>query len=182
MSIVSQSGTYKAPVIQDLEPNCPLYGKNIYFIKPYQPGFSIFALLGNDVDVTLQLLTWDGVIITELDELHMKALSLNEAFIPVASASGINRYQIFFSSDLIVTDFVEPQGQFVSPGMLAQLFEQSFSVQQIVAKGVLDANSVNNMLNEHQELILKPSVKTVVGNNKTRPLYARIYQSMATHS
>lgn len=177
-----QFGMYNAPEIQPLGPNSPLYGKNVYFITPYKPGFAISATLGFDVDVTLHLTTWDGEIITKLTDAHMQALSWNEAFIPNASSAGINRYQIFFSADLVVTDFVEPQGQFISPGMLAQLFGASFSTQTIVTQDTLDRATVRNMLIDHAELIIKPSVKMTVNNDKKRPLYARISQSMAPYN
>lgn len=182
MNTVSQSGLYKAPEISDLAPGSPLYGQNVFFIKPYKPGLSIFALLGENVEVTLQLANWDGSIITDMQELHMTALSLNEAFIPVASASGINRYQIFFDSELNVTDFVEPKGQFISPGMLEQLFKEHFKTQELLGKGVLEQSAIDTMSAQHEELILKPSNKMFTNGDSSRPLYARIHQPVAAHS
>lgn len=182
MNTVSPSGLYKAPQLSALAPGSPLYGKNVFFIKPYEPGLSIFALLGENVDVTLQVADWDGNIITDLQELHMKALSFNEAFIPIASASGILRYQVFFDADLNVVDFVEPKGQYISPGMLEQLFKEQIETQTLLGRGILEQSSIDEMLNKYSELIIKPSTKMFTNGDSSRPLYARIHQPVATHS
>lgn len=182
MNTVSLSGLYKAPEISDLSAGSPLYGKNVFFVKPYEPGLSIFALLGENVDVTLQIADWSGNIITDLKELHMNALSFNERFIPIASTSGIVRYQIFFDSNLDIVDFVEPKGQFISPGMLEQLFQEKSPTQKLLGKGVLEQSSIDEMLSQYSKLVIKPSTKMFINGESSRPLYARIYQSMASHS
>lgn len=182
MSTAYHSGLYKAPEIGPLSPNSPLFGKNVFFIEPYEPGLTIYAELGEDVDVKLQLADWEGTIITDLTELHIQALSLNEGFIPFASRAGIDRYQIFFDAKLNVVEFVDPKGQFISPGMLAHLLQNHVGTQNIIAKGQLDQAALNEILEKNDELIVKPSIKLNIGDDNSRPLYARISKSMAPHS
>jgi hypothetical protein len=81
---------------------------------------------------------------------------------------------MFFSSDLAIVDFVEPQGQFISPGMVAHMFENSCDIQKVVDKGTLTPSAVTEMVEEHGKLILKPSIKMMIDNDKARPLYAII--------
>lgn len=183
MRTVYQPGICKAPDIVDLSNDSQLYGKNVYFIEPYQPGLSISAILGENVDANLQIGDWDGNIIEidDLTESHMKALSLNELFIPIASTSGINKYQIFFDSNLAVVDFIGPNGQFISPGMLINLFQNSLTIQNVIDKVTLNSTIIKEMLDEHKELIIKPSIRIVV-DNKTKLSYARIHKSMVSHS
>lgn len=182
MSTASPSGLYKAPEMGLLSADSQLFGKNVFFIEPYKPGVTIHAILGNDVDVKLQLADWDGTIIVDLTDYHMRALSLNEGFIPFASRAGIDQYQIFFDTDLNVVDFVDPKGQFISPGMLAHLFQSQFGTQTIVAKGQLDQKAINEILEQKSELIVKPSIKVNIDGDNSRPLYARIRKSVALHS
>jgi hypothetical protein len=89
---------------------------------------------------------------------------------------------MFFDADLNVVDFGEPKGQFISPGMLDQLLKGHFSTQKLLGKGALDQSSIDEMSNQHEELILKPSNKTFINGDTSRPLYARIHQPVAAHS
>jgi hypothetical protein len=74
-----------------------------------------------------------------------------------------------------MVDFIEPVGHFVSPGMLIQLFSKSkFKTQNILGKGVLNEKSISEMLSKYNTCILKPSVKMIIDQDKTRPLYERI--------
>lgn len=182
MTIVSQFGLYKAPELPNLVLDSPLFNNNVYFILPYEPFISITAFLGNDTDVVLKITDWYGNNIDNLDDKHLQALAINESFIPIASLSGINRYQIFFDTSLTITDFVEPQGCFVTPGMLTHLFQTKYSTQKIVAKGVLNQEAIQEMIKKYDELIIKPSIKMLVSNDTKRPYYAKICKSMASHS
>ena len=168
-------GLYKAPIIGKFKIGSMLYDKNVYFIKSYEPGFIMSVSLGFDVDANIQFADWDGNVITDIQDQHIETMCINESFIPIASMSHIDRYQMFFNSELEMVDFIEPVGHFVSPGMLIQLFSKSkFKTQNILGKGVLNEKSISEMLSKYNACILKPSVKMIIDQDKTRPLYERI--------
>ena len=175
MNTIFQSGLYRYPCPQEIHSKSPLHDKNVYFIKPYEPGLTIRASLGSGVDVKLTVADWKGNIVKELGEQHMNALSINESFIPAASLAGINEYQIFFDAELAIVDFVETQGWFVSPGMLIHLLENNFKTQTIVAKGVLNEASIREMISQYDELIVKPSIKMAVDGDRSWPHYAQLH-------
>lgn len=166
---------YNYPNINQLKENSLLYDKNVYFIQPYDQGVSLDVKITSDVNmsVNIQPLNWDGTPKVIIDDFLTKSLELNEPIINNFRLSGIFNYQLFFDSQLKIVDLVV-NNEFVSTGMLINLLGNSLKLQKILAHGVLNKQSLDKMINDHQKFIIKPSIRFCIDDDKSRPYYARI--------
>ena len=163
---------YKYPSIEELKTDSLLFNRNVYFIQVYQPGMSLKTEM-IDRDVKITPLNWDGSHRDTCDELLEGVIQKNDGILQNFIIAGINEYQIFFDDQLKIIDLVVNE-EFVSPGMLHSLLANQYSIQNVLAQGVLTEESLAKMIKDHKHFIIKPMTKLCMDNQKHKPNYARI--------
>ena len=163
---------YKYPDIEELKTDSLLFNRNVCFIQVYQPGISLKTEV-IDRDVKITPFNWDGSHRYLCDELLDGAMQKNDGILQNFIVAGINRYQIFFDDQLKIVDLAVNQ-EFVSPGMLNSLLANKYSIQNVLAQGVLTDESLDKMIKDYQKFIIKPMTKMCIDNQKNKPNYARI--------
>lgn len=163
---------YKYPDIDELKTDSLLFNRNVYFIQVYQPGISLKTCT-IDRDVKITPFNWDGSHRDLCDELLEGAMQKNDSILQNFIIAGINKYQIFFDDELKIVDLVV-NDEFVSPGMLNSLLANHYSIQNVLAQGVLTEESLAKMIKDYKHFIIKPMTKLCIDNQKHKPNYARI--------
>lgn len=166
---------YKYPKIDKLTSDSTLFNKNVYFIEPYTIGISL--VVSNKENCTILPVDSEANFIIEsdgsYDEKLIKHLEIASVINDNFKLAGINEYQIFFDDQIKIVDLVV-DGLFVSPGMLNNLLNNNFALQNVLAQGMLNQQSLDKMINDYKQFIIKPMTRFCIDNDKSRPHYARI--------
>ena len=162
-------GMYSYPEIEQLQNDSLLYNKNCYYIENYKPGLSLYS----DVDMNIIPTYWDKSERMLIDDLFSKSLEIHHKITKCLVDMGVKTIQTFFDDDSKIIDIVA-NDDFVSPGMLKDIINNKFEIQNVLAQGVLDAESLSKMIEDYKTFIIKPMTRFCYNNDKSKPYYARI--------